>query len=117
MSGGHYFSYTKHRKNKLWYYFDDEVVRKIKDENKVVSKEAYILFYSKMSVDEFFRQTLSEPGLWPHIIDADKTQTNNFKLSNKPSTNDLCDDLLEELKKESEQLLNSVKNTTANFTG
>jgi len=39
----------------LWYYFDDEIVKTIKDEDQVVTKEAYILFYSKMTVDEFFR--------------------------------------------------------------
>ena len=44
------------------------MVKKITLDDNVVTREAYILFYSKMSVDEFFRQTLSEPGHWPHIV-------------------------------------------------
>ena len=45
------------------------MVKQLKEEAKVVTADAYILFYSKMTVDEFCRQTLSDPGLWPHIVD------------------------------------------------
>jgi ubiquitin C-terminal hydrolase len=55
LGGGHYYSYTKHRMDQFWYYFNDEQVSKIKKEESVVSADAYILFYSKMSVDEFCR--------------------------------------------------------------
>ena len=55
MGGGHYYSYAKHRQSQLWYYFNDEVVNKVKREDSVVTGDAYILFYSKMSVDEFCR--------------------------------------------------------------
>ncbi len=68
LGGGHYFSYTKHRHNNNWHQFNDELVKIIKNEEDVVTADAYILFYSKMSVDEFCRQTLREPGLWPHVI-------------------------------------------------
>eukprot|EP00347_Sterkiella_histriomuscorum_P004870 403358774 len=107
LTGGHYYSYSKHRNNQQWYYFDDEVVKKIKNEEKVVSKEAYILFYSKMTVDEFFRQTLSEPGLWPHIVDPGRTQ-NYFRAGSKQSNPNLCDELIEQLKKETDKLIQDI---------
>jgi hypothetical protein len=44
------------------------VVQPVVNEQNVITAEAYILFYSKMSVDEFCRQTLSEPSMWPHIL-------------------------------------------------
>ncbi len=55
MGAGHYYAYTKHRLNQLWYSFDDVSVHKVKREEEVVTPEAYILFYSKMTVDEFAR--------------------------------------------------------------
>lgn len=68
LGGGHYYAFTKHRQNHQWYYFNDEMVNSLKREDSIVTADAYILFYSKMSVDEFCRQTLTEPGLWPHMI-------------------------------------------------
>ena len=69
LGAGHYYAYTKHRLNQLWYSCDDDLVSKMKRDEDVVTAEAYILFYSKMTVNEFARQTLSEPGLWPHMIE------------------------------------------------
>eukprot|EP00347_Sterkiella_histriomuscorum_P003013 403365930 len=77
LGGGHYYAFTKHRQNQLWYSFDDDIVKRISDE-KVTSAGAYILFYSKMTVDEFARQTLSEPGLWPHIVYEEKGKLNTI---------------------------------------
>lgn len=45
--GGHYTAFCKNLENKQWYNFDDEDVRKIKDES-VVTEAAYILFYQKI---------------------------------------------------------------------
>jgi ubiquitin carboxyl-terminal hydrolase 8 len=84
LGGGHYYAYTKHRHNQSWYQFNDEIVTLIKKESDIVSADAYILFYSKMSVDEFCRQTLSEPGLWPHIIKEIK-KTNQIVIEKKPT--------------------------------
>jgi len=67
MGGGHYYSFTKHRNDKQWYYYNDEIVGKVKKDEKIVSADAYILFYSKMSTDQFCRQTLRAPEMWPHI--------------------------------------------------
>lgn len=33
-----------------------------------MTKNAYLLFYAKTSVDYFMRQTLSAPNLWPHVV-------------------------------------------------
>lgn len=54
LGGGHYYAYTKNRQNHGWYSFNDDIVRRISTE-RVVSEGAYILFYSKMTVDEFAR--------------------------------------------------------------
>lgn len=67
MGGGHYYSFTKHRNDKQWYYYNDEIVGKVTKDEKIVSADAYILFYSKMSTDQFCRQTLRAPEMWPHI--------------------------------------------------
>ena len=39
----------------MWSSFDDDVVRKVNYDEDVIIPEAYILFYSKMSVDEIYR--------------------------------------------------------------
>ena len=57
----------------------------IKKESEIVSADAYILFYSKMSVDEFCRQTLSEPGLWPHVITEAKKPSQTIIIEKKPT--------------------------------
>ena len=55
LGGGHYYARTKHRKTMLWNSFDDDIVSQCKIEEDVVSADAYILFYSKMSPDEIYR--------------------------------------------------------------
>ena len=80
----HYYGYTKHRHNQSWYQFNDEIVTLIKKESDIVSANAYISFYSKMSGDEFCRQTFSEPSLWPHIIKEIK-KTNQEVIEKKKS--------------------------------
>lgn len=42
---GHYFSYCKNQNNK-WYEFNDEIVKEI-DQSKIVTNNAYVLFYKK----------------------------------------------------------------------
>lgn len=38
--------------------------------SKIVSPTAYMLFYTKTSAQNFFRQTLSIPDFWPHVVAA-----------------------------------------------
>ncbi|AYV81258.1 MAG: ubiquitin carboxyl-terminal hydrolase [Harvfovirus sp.] len=50
LSGGHYISYCKNAINNHWYEFDDShvsYIEKEKVESKIVSSNAYILFYTK----------------------------------------------------------------------
>ena len=42
----------------------------MKNLQKIVSPEAYILFYTKTSIENFLRQTLSIPTYWPHVVAA-----------------------------------------------
>jgi len=45
-AGGHYLTYALNKKKNQWYQFDDSHVSKI-DENEVISKSAYMLFYQR----------------------------------------------------------------------
>lgn len=42
---GHYTTYAKNQDDKQWYSFDDRYVRKIENEQEVITKNAYILVY------------------------------------------------------------------------
>ena len=50
LKGGHYVAYTKNAINGKWYLYDDANILHIDDdklENKIVTSEAYVLFYKK----------------------------------------------------------------------
>ena len=60
LHGGHYFAYCKNCKNNEWYEFNDSNVGKI-DKNKIVTENAYVLFYSrkrenKINEEEMFNK-------------------------------------------------------------
>eukprot|EP00117_Sycon_ciliatum_P009276 scpid28370/ scgid11633/ Ubiquitin carboxyl-terminal hydrolase 4; Deubiquitinating enzyme 4; Ubiquitin thioesterase 4; Ubiquitin-specific-processing protease 4 len=46
MGGGHYTAYAKNKETGDWYHFDDSSVKTVA-KNVVVSKAAYVLFYSR----------------------------------------------------------------------
>ena len=46
---GHYTTYAKNYRNKLWYSFNDDMTRQIPDEKDIVTKNAYILIYAQQS--------------------------------------------------------------------
>jgi ubiquitin C-terminal hydrolase len=46
INSGHYFTYSKHLLNNNWFEFNDNNVSSI-NENKIITKNAYILFYQK----------------------------------------------------------------------
>ncbi|CAK84746.1 unnamed protein product (macronuclear) [Paramecium tetraurelia] len=51
MGGGHYTAYAKNHFNGQWYNFDDSQVSEL-EEDQVVSKSAYVLFYKRRSEQE-----------------------------------------------------------------
>lgn len=56
MSEGHYYAYAKNDEDKLWYEFDDDVVKQVRKPQKtLISSNAYLLFYAKTSIDYFSR--------------------------------------------------------------
>ena len=60
LHGGHYFAYCKNYKNGEWYEFNDSHVDKI-DKDKIVTENAYVLFYSrkrenKINEEELFKK-------------------------------------------------------------
>ncbi|EAR96715.2 ubiquitin carboxy-terminal hydrolase (macronuclear) [Tetrahymena thermophila SB210] len=83
LGGGHYTAYAKNRDTQDWYLFDDSKVYYVKNPYKeIISQKAYVLFYSKTSVDKFQRQTISRPEFWPHFIN------NSNSIINQNSLND-----------------------------
>ncbi len=48
MNGGHYIACCKDDNTSTWFLYDDTNVIKINDNNNVINKNAYILFYKKM---------------------------------------------------------------------
>ena len=64
LHGGHYFAYCKNFLDNEWYEFNDSNVEKI-DKKKVVSDNAYVLFYSKrrkekINEEELFKKPFVE---------------------------------------------------------
>ena len=60
LHGGHYFAYCKNYIENDWYEFNDSNVDKI-DKNKIVTENAYVLFYSrkrenKINEEELFKK-------------------------------------------------------------
>lgn len=50
LGGGHYIAYTKNLINGYWYKYNDQNVKRVKPEDleeKLVSNQAYVLFYEK----------------------------------------------------------------------
>ena len=47
MNGGHYYAYCKYKQNNQWYMYNDRNVKPI-NENEIVNKNAYCLFYNKL---------------------------------------------------------------------
>eukprot|EP00794_Sanderia_malayensis_P007084 gene7084-7884_t len=48
LGGGHYTAYAKNCHDGKWYYYDDSSVS-LADESQIVSKAAYVLFYTRRS--------------------------------------------------------------------
>jgi ubiquitin carboxyl-terminal hydrolase 4/11/15 len=64
LHGGHYFAYCKNHLDNEWYEFNDSNVDKI-DQKKVVSDNAYVLFYNrrreeKINEEELFKKPYIE---------------------------------------------------------
>ena len=66
LNGGHYYAYCKNWKDGEWYEFNDSHVSKI-DRKKIVSDNAYVLFYikkrgenDKINEEELFKKPLIE---------------------------------------------------------
>ncbi|CAD8125674.1 unnamed protein product [Paramecium sonneborni] len=51
MGGGHYTAFAKNQKNQKWYNFDDSQVSEL-DEDQIISKNAYLLFYKRRTEQE-----------------------------------------------------------------
>lgn len=82
MGAGHYVAYAKNAKNGMWHYFDDEQVHQ-SAESEVAADMAYLLFYCKVSISEYRRQSSKMPNLWPHVL----SRTESFGSDTQDHTN------------------------------
>eukprot|EP00347_Sterkiella_histriomuscorum_P013480 403364554 len=85
MTQGHYYAYTWNHASRNWYYFNDHEIKLIKNLQKIQSPEAYILFYSKTSIENFLRQTLRIPDYWPHMVAVAAKTLSSVKGNDKRS--------------------------------
>ncbi|CAG9326599.1 unnamed protein product [Blepharisma stoltei] len=67
MGSGHYTATAKNRNNNSWHLFDDSNVYSVLPQ-QCVDENAYVLFYQKVSVDKYFRQSKNMPNYWPHVL-------------------------------------------------
>ncbi|XP_003746456.1 ubiquitin carboxyl-terminal hydrolase 2 [Galendromus occidentalis] len=51
MQGGHYTAFCKNPVNGLWYHYDDASVTTVTDESYLITKDAYILFYQRNTLN------------------------------------------------------------------
>ena len=82
MAAGHYVAYAKNARNRLWHYFDDDQVHQA-DESEVVTDMAYLLFYCKVSISQYRRQSSKMPNLWPHVL----SRTESFGSDKQDQSN------------------------------
>ncbi|CAG9336125.1 unnamed protein product [Blepharisma stoltei] len=72
---GHYTATCKNKHDQKWYHYDDEKTKRVNLE-ETVTRNAYVLFYFKNSIDQFFTQSSRLPEYWPHILSKDITVNN-----------------------------------------
>ncbi|KAG7389468.1 Ubiquitin carboxyl-terminal hydrolase 32 [Phytophthora pseudosyringae] len=71
LGGGHYTAYAKNFVDDQWYYYDDERVRVVEDQ-QVVSPSAYLLFYLRSDMEDVLVKDLFPKNMKPgKITDED----------------------------------------------
>ena len=58
LDNGHCFAFTRNLragKGLEWFYYDDDDVKEVKNHDLVITRHSYILFYSKMTTEDFWR--------------------------------------------------------------
>ena len=90
ISAGHYSTLTRNRKSGNWHKFDDEDVQTVQEDN-VSNEKAYVLFYCKVSIQEYRRQCLKLPDLWPHIVSKGSIESEDFPPDQTGSTVSVLD--------------------------
>ncbi|KAK1935016.1 Ubiquitin carboxyl-terminal hydrolase 6 [Phytophthora citrophthora] len=71
LGGGHYTAYAKNFVDDQWYYYDDERVRVV-EEQQVVSPSAYLLFYLRSDMDGILVKDMFPKNMKPgKITDED----------------------------------------------
>ncbi|XP_036374081.1 ubiquitin carboxyl-terminal hydrolase 15-like isoform X2 [Megalops cyprinoides] len=79
MGGGHYTAFAKNKDDDKWYYFDDSSVSPANEE-QIVSKAAYVLFYQR-------RDTVSGTGYF--VLDREALEAASSQGASAQSDEDL----------------------------
>ena len=88
LSFGHYTAFCKNSINEKWYEFNDSCVCEIKDLSKIVSSNAYVLFYKQKGLSKL---------KWNEIY---KKQFIEIDINNPKSMVDYNDDFIKHLNKD-----------------
>lgn len=65
---GHYTAFALNVYTHEWSKFSDSEVTRASAKD-LLSRHSYVLFYQKVSVDGYTRQSVDMPELWPHKLD------------------------------------------------
>jgi len=84
LNQGHYYAYSWNHASQNWYYQSDDEIKLVQNLSKIVSKDAYLLFYTKTSVENFLRQTLRLPQYWPYVVQEQQRRPRGKKKKRPP---------------------------------
>lgn len=84
LNQGHYYAYSWNHASQNWYYQSDHEIKLVQNLSKIVSKDAYLLFYTKTSVENFLRQTLRLPHYWPYVVQDQARPPHGKKKKKRP---------------------------------
>ena len=109
LSFGHYTAFCKNSIDGKWYEFNDSLVNQITDLSKIISSNAYVLYYrqqglNKLDWNEIYRKTFNEIDINnpEKIIDFNYDFNNYYCAFKKGDINDFDKKILNKTKKNDE---------------
>ena len=84
MGGGHYTAFALNKTTNKWYNFDDSSVREASPE-RIVSTNAYVLFYRRRGISSTASNTISI------VSNGDNENVNNNNNNNNGNSNNIED--------------------------
>ncbi|CAG9322676.1 unnamed protein product [Blepharisma stoltei] len=63
----HYTATVRHKNNQTWQFFDDSDAY-YAEEEPLLDKDSYVLFYQRVTGNAYYRQSKNMPKYWPHLV-------------------------------------------------